>query len=451
MRICMVLYEPQEIGGLEEYAATLAIGLQERGHPVSVLCTTWTPSTNQYLRRLRAEGVPVVQVPKWLSRPASHWPTKQRILAFLLRCATPVIYVLAAARYGRRRCAWSQAYTSAYGWLRGQVQRRLTGPDRRQPLARLLLAWWRWRWRPDLLHIQGYTTTLLFVVEWAAAQQLPIVYEEHQTPDVQFDWWQGFHQSINKAATVIAVSETSAQALRIIGGVTRPIVVRNPLLPDPVHAGWYKQVCRNLNGGGLRVTTVARLSVAKGLNYLLEAIPQVQKHYPATRFTVYGAGELRQSLLDDADQLGLDGASIFVGPFTSREELAQIMAQTDLFVLPSLLEGQPLALVEAMAYGCPIVATPVGGIPELIQDGVNGLLCPPKDAAGLAAKLCLLIADPVLRQQLGAAARRSYEQSPFQPAALCDHFIAIYRDVLQRASAQVGQSQELASTLKSSV
>ena len=444
----MVLYEPQEIGGLEEYAATLAIGLQQRGNPVSVLCTTWTPPTNQYLRRLRAAGVLVVQVPKWLSRPASHRPTKQRILVSLLRCATPLIYGLAAALYWRRRGAWAQAYTSAYGWLRGQVQRRLTGPDRRQPLARLLLAWWRWRWRPDLIHIQGYTTTLLFAVDWAAAHHLPVVYEEHQTPDAQFDWWRGFHQSVNKAATVIAVSETSAQALRSLCGVTQPIVVRNPLLPDPVHAGWHKQLRTDLNGAGLTVTTVARLSVTKGLTYLLEAIVHVQALYPATRFAVYGDGDLRQSLLAYADQLGLDGAAIFVGPFTSREELAQIMARTDLFVLPSLLEGQPLALVEAMAYGCPIVTTPVGGIPELIQDGVNGLFCQPKDATDLAAKISLLIADPVLRQQLGAAARRSYEQSPFQPAALCEHFITIYHEVLHQELAKAEKRQELAPTLK---
>lgn len=447
MKIGMVLYEPQEIGGLEEYAVTLAIGLCERGHPVSVLCATWTPPTNQYLRRLRDHGVPVVQPPQWLSQPASHWPTKQRILALLLRCATPLIYGVATGLFWRRRCLWSQAYTSAYGWLRGQLQHRLTGPDRRQPLARLLLAWWRWRWRPDLIHMQGYTTTLLFAVDWAAAHHLPVVYEEHQTPDAQFDWWQGFHQSINKAATVIAVSETSAQALRTVCGITQPIVVRNPLLPDPVYTGWHKATPSGT--AGLRVTTVARLAVAKGLPYLLEAIVQVQKRYPTTQFHVYGDGDLRASLLAYADQLGLDGEAIFIGPFTSREELAQIMAQTDLFVLPSLLEGQPLALVEAMAYSCPIVATPVGGVPELIQDGVNGLLCPPKDAAALAAMICQLLADPVLRQQLGGAARHTYEQSPFQPAALCTHFIAIYAEVLSRASVHGGQRHELAPTLHS--
>jgi len=440
----MVLYEPQEIGGLEEYAATLAIGLHQRGHQVSVLCTTWTPQTNQYLRRLREHGVPVVQVPSWLSLPASNWPTKQRILVAMMGLAMPLTYLLAGGLYLRRRCSWQQALTSAHGWLRGQLQGRVIGPDRRRPLARFLLNWWRWRWRPDLLHIQGYTHTLLFAVEWAHAHQIPVVYEEHQTPDVQFDWWQGFQQTINKATTVIAVSEKSAQALHAICGVTQPIVVRNPLLPDPIDAGWRRQDRGGPAGEGLCVTTVARLYVTKGLTYLLEAIVQVKNRYPETVFRVYGDGDLRQTLLTYAEQLGLDGNAIFVGPFTSRAELSQIMAGTDLFVLPSLLEGQPLALVEAMAYGCPIVTTSVGGIPELIEDGVNGLLCQPQNAACLAAKISLLLADPARRQRLGAAARHSYEQSPFQPAALCEHFIAIYQEALVRKSSNEDSSQQFA-------
>ena len=99
---------------------------------------------------------------------------------------------------------------------------------------------------------------------------------------------------------------------------------------------------------------------------------------------------------------------IFVGAFTSREELSRIMAGTDIFLMSSILEGQPLGVVEAMAYGCPIVTTAVGGIPELIQDGVNGLLCPPEDPQCLAEKIKLMLDDdPALRQRLGTAARAS--------------------------------------------
>jgi glycosyltransferase involved in cell wall biosynthesis len=108
------------------------------------------------------------------------------------------------------------------------------------------------------------------------------------------------------------------------------------------------------------------------------------------------------------------------------------MAKTDIYVMSSILEGQPLALVEAMSYGCPIVTTAVGGIPELIDDGVNGLLCPPKDPECLAKKIQVLIENPILRKNLGRAARETYEQGPFQPSSVCSHFISIYEDVLHQ-------------------
>jgi glycosyltransferase involved in cell wall biosynthesis len=182
---------------------------------------------------------------------------------------------------------------------------------------------------------------------------------------------------------------------------------------------------------------VARLDIAKGLVYLLEAIVQVQQVHPATQFRVYGDGRLREDLLAYADRLGLDGKAIFAGAFTRREELSAIMAQTDIFVMSSILEGQPLGVVEAMAYGCPIVVTSVGGIPELIEEGENGLLCEPKDPECLARKICTLIEDPALRSRLGHAARRSYEMGPYQPASVCDHFVTIYQKVLQQRSFQL--------------
>jgi len=426
----MFIHDPQEFGGLEEYATTLAVGLQQQAHQVSVLSTTWVPPDNQYLRRLRQGEVTFVQVPKWLSMPASHWPTKERLLTAVLWIASPLIFLLATGLFIVRRCSWRQALTSAHGWLRGQLSSRLIGPDRYKPLARLLLNWWRLRWRPDLLHIQGYTTNLLFAIDWAYAKKIPVVYEEHQTPDAQFDWWSGFQHSINKAAVVVAVSEKSAQALRAVCGVTQPIAVRSPLLPDPMASGWRKNGTRQ-DAGSVHLTTVARLGVAKGLTYLLEAIVQVRTTHPSAQFRVYGDGSLRQELLDYAEQLGLDGNAIFVGPFTTREELSHIMAQTDIFVMSSILEGQPLGVVEAMAYGCPIVATSVGGIPELIKDDVNGLLCEPKDPVCLAQKIRILIEDSALRTRLGRAARVSYEQGPFQPASVCDYFVSIYRRVLR--------------------
>jgi glycosyltransferase involved in cell wall biosynthesis len=178
------------------------------------------------------------------------------------------------------------------------------------------------------------------------------------------------------------------------------------------------------------VTTVARLYVTKGLTFLLEAAADVRSTHPATQFAVYGDGPLRDELVAEAGRLGLDAGAIFRGAFTTRDDLARIMAETDVFVMSSILEGQPLGLVEAMAYGCPIVATTVGGIPELIEDGVNGLLCPPGDAACLASRIRAMIEHPELRERLAREARRAYERGPFQPSAVCGRFVSIYAQAL---------------------
>jgi glycosyltransferase involved in cell wall biosynthesis len=431
MRICLVIHDLQEFGGLEEYATSLAVALKEAGHEVSVLSDAWAPAGNQYVRRLQSGGVDYVQLPKWLSLPASEWATKERMLRMAVAAAAPLVHLAGLGLLIVRRGSWRQSVTSARNRLQAILMTHVIGPDRRQPLARMLLRWWRFWWRPDLLHLQGYATGLLYVIDWAAAHHLPVAYEEHQTPDPQFDWWQGFQSTINKATVVIAVSHESARGLRSVCGVTRPIVVRQSVLPDPMATGWRRD--ERPSGEPLRVTTVARLYVTKGLPYLLETIALVKRSHPATEFRVYGDGPLRDELLAHAARLGLDGPALFPGPFTSRDDLTRIMADTDVFLLSSVLEGQPLAIVEAMAYGCAILATTVGGIPELIHDGANGLLCPPKDPLCLAGKLTALLDDPDLRARLGRAARHSYERSPFQPAAVGREFITVYQDMLRDA------------------
>jgi glycosyltransferase involved in cell wall biosynthesis len=339
-----------------------------------------------------------------------------------------------------KRRSFNQAWTSAYNWLKGKLMDKFLGRDFRPSLGRLLLSWWNWRWRPEMIHVQGYTTTLLFVIDWAHAKGIPVAYEEHQTPDPQFNWWKGFESTINKADRVIAVSEKSADGLREVCKVTRPIVVRNPLLSDPYPSGWQKAY-NHENDRPFTVTTVARLYVTKGLTYLLDTAALVKKSHPNIQFKVYGEGELRDELLAKADGLGLDGKSIFAGAFTSREELTRIMENTDIFLLSSILEGQPLVIVEAMAYGCPIVSTNVGGIPELITDGVNGLLCPPQEPQCLAEKIMMLVDDAAQRERLGRAARRFYENSPFEAKAAAKFFVEVYGKVLEERKIPGGMKQ----------
>jgi glycosyltransferase involved in cell wall biosynthesis len=201
---------------------------------------------------------------------------------------------------------------------------------------------------------------------------------------------------------------------------------------DPYPSSWQKEYNHN-NGKPITITTVARLYVTKGLTYLLDTAALVSKTHPNINFKVYGEGELRSELLTKAEGLGLDGENIFMGAFTSREDLTKIMEETDIFLLSSILEGQPLVIVEAMAYGCPIVSTNVGGIPELITDGVNGLLCPPEDPQCLAEKIRLLAGDFVLRKQLGYAARNYYKNSPYEAKSAAKFFVSVYNEMLDES------------------
>jgi glycosyltransferase involved in cell wall biosynthesis len=441
MKILMVSYDMQDFGGLEEYAVSLAAALQQQGQQVSWLSAAWVNPENQYARRLAEAGIPLVQPPAWISKPASDWGTKERILRGVMLILSPLTFLLSLGLSLLKRRPFNQAWTSVYNFLKGRLMDRLIGPDYRKSLARLLLDWWNLRWKPDLLHIQGYTTSLLFVIDWAHAKGVPVLYEEHQTPDPQFNWWKGFETTINKADRIIAVSEKSAEGLREVCKVIRPIVVRSPLLSDPFTSSGFQKNYNHKDGKPFTITTVARLYVTKGLTYLLDTAALVKRTHPNVQFKVYGEGELRDELLAKADGLGLDGKSIFVGAFTSREELTRIMAGTDIFLLSSILEGQPLVIVEAMAYGCPIVSTNVGGIPELITDGVNGLLCPPQEPQCLAEKIKLLADDPSMRERLGRAARDFYENSPFEAKSAAKFFVEVYGKALEERKMPVGMKQ----------
>lgn len=124
----------------------------------------------------------------------------------------------------------------------------------------------------------------------------------------------------------------------------------------------------------LMVLSVGSLSKPKGHEFLLEAIPDILESHPNTVFTFAGEGQLREELETRVKELRITEATRFLG---TRSDIPDLLKIADYFVLPSLWEGLPLALLEAMATGIPVVATKVGGIGEIIRDGYNGLLVPP--------------------------------------------------------------------------
>jgi glycosyltransferase involved in cell wall biosynthesis len=150
------------------------------------------------------------------------------------------------------------------------------------------------------------------------------------------------------------------------------------------------------------VGSVANFKSAKDHATLLRAAVIVRRERPEARFVLVGQGPLEPEVRRLAAELGLDGTVVFAG---FRADAQRLAAGFDVFTLSSTYEGLPIALVEAMALGKPAVVTRVGGTPEVLTDGSQGLLVPPRDPAALAAGLLRLLGDPQLRVRMGAAAR----------------------------------------------
>jgi glycosyltransferase involved in cell wall biosynthesis len=141
---------------------------------------------------------------------------------------------------------------------------------------------------------------------------------------------------------------------------------------------------------GPMIGVVARLEAEKGHPTLIEAWPQVLAEFPDATLLVVGEGSRREALEAQAAALGVSRSVVFTG---RRDDVPAVTAALDVAVLPSYREAQGLTILEAMALSRPVVASNVGGIPEMIEDGVTGLLVPPHDAGALAAAIVRLLTD----------------------------------------------------------
>jgi len=153
----------------------------------------------------------------------------------------------------------------------------------------------------------------------------------------------------------------------------------------------------------LIVGTLGRLVPVKGPEFLVEAAKHIISKYPDTFFVFTGDGYLRPDLKKKALNFGLKENIIFLG---WRDDGAKILSLYDVFILPSLNEGMGRVLVEAMALGKPIVASRIGGIPDLVTHGKNGFLVPPKDPEELAKYIQILIEDREKREKMGLSGKK---------------------------------------------
>ena len=174
------------------------------------------------------------------------------------------------------------------------------------------------------------------------------------------------------------------------------------------------------------VGSVGWLTPIKGHQYLVEAIALLQPQYPQLQCFIIGSGPLQEELTKLAADRGVSTAVRFLG-FT--QEVSTCLAAMDLFVLPSLNEGMGRALIEAMAVGLPVVATNVGGIPAVVQDGQTGILIPPANPEALAAALERYLQSPEWAKGIGTAARDHITEQ-FAVSALVRGVESVYEEAL---------------------
>lgn len=181
----------------------------------------------------------------------------------------------------------------------------------------------------------------------------------------------------------------------------------------------------NIPEKNLVVGTTGRLISVKGHRYLIEAAIKIVDKRPDTTFVFLGDGELSDELKNMASRLGIEENVKFLG---WRPDVAEVMSAFDVFVLPSLNEGMGRVLVEAMALGKPIVASDVGGIPDLVNDGKNGFLVPATDVEAMAVRIRELLDDSGKREEMGNTGRRyavgySSEEMVKKIDLLCRHLL----------------------------
>jgi glycosyltransferase involved in cell wall biosynthesis len=150
------------------------------------------------------------------------------------------------------------------------------------------------------------------------------------------------------------------------------------------------------------VGIVGRLSDVKGHSYLIEAMHEVLEKIPQVRLVIVGEGKMKKRLVSLGRRLGIEKSILFI---PSVRETGDILSIMDVFVMPSLREGLGLALMEAMAAGLAVIGSDIGGIKDLVQDGVNGLLVKPADVRNLACAISALLEDSEKRRLLGQEAQ----------------------------------------------
>jgi len=285
----------------------------------------------------------------------------------------------------------------------------------------------------DIVHIinGGYPGAQGCITAASAARSAGIRYRIMSVQSCPFPRKNAFDKIMDRQLArdlniLVPNSRAAGQGLRLLRGFPEskifPIQSGTPAPRFDPDAGVQMRAEIGLPAKSVMIGVVAALEPMKGHLVILKALREIKAEFPQLHLIFVGEGVMRRQIEEFISHNDLEGRVTLLG---HRNDARRLTNAFDIVALPSFLEGLPIAILEAMALGKPIVATNVGGIPEEIDHEISGLLVPPCDSLALADSLRQLLRSPVYAEQLGLAAREKYHRQ-FTSKQMVGSFIKLY-------------------------
>jgi glycosyltransferase involved in cell wall biosynthesis len=390
------------VSGADQQIVTYAVHLRSVGLKPVVIITVPYSRTDAYYTRLQRAGVPVVCLgrnPLYLALLAL------RRIALLL----PGLKMLSALHDWEKLLHWTAV-----------VYFKIASPD--------------------VVHSIGDGG--LFIGA-AGTAKIPVIYQELGVPWMEplsehGVFYNKVAQSLPFCSEIVALSPNIAKVCR----EKFPFRGTVSVLPLIVEDTGHDREARPKVTDKVVFGFAARFEWRKGPTLMVEAFAEMLRRFPNAALEMAGQGEEEAKVGERARELGIDSSCRFPGPYTTQEAKRDFMNRLDVFVLSSYAEGTPNSIIEAMSHGLPVVATAVGGVPDVVTPEV-GIVIPPGDAKALAAAMELLASDSELRARMGTSARLRYEQL-FSPQAVTPLLVQTYRRLMMENRSNDSDEPEMA-------
>jgi glycosyltransferase involved in cell wall biosynthesis len=398
------------LSGADEIIATYAIELQKAGHSTSLLLVQPPLADDPLAARLNISGVPISSLAS--TSFSTSLAAGRKVAIRLMNTLSPMGV---AIRSNSRKIVFYllQRYHHA--------------------CCEYLI-----RHRPDVVHVITPDPGAMMLIRAAHTVGIPVIYQEVGIPFHP----PGFEEVYERFATVLPLcSKVAALSPRLAKEMGRVF----PYLKQPFVLPLISKQDANGNREVPRGETICfgfagRLEHLKGPLRFLEAFAVAREIHPDINCKLAGDGSQHSLIVASIQKLKMENHSQLVGVYNSARDRSLFMHSIDVFVLPSLTEGTPNAIIEAMAHAKPVIATNVGGIADVVSEEV-GILVQPEDIKALGRAMARLASDPQLRKRMGLAARKKYEEL-FTPHAVLPMLIDFYERSVNGAFAKSNGSRQ---------